>query len=284
MRAAARQRCAEHVYVACMNAFNTANNRPRAHGAFMIGTVVVVSAVLARLGDRQGVSRPLYDIHDIHAYYINLEHDHQQNTLTRAQLEMVFGIGRVHRISGIKHDDGKEGCRLSHIKAHETALASGREYYIVSEDGGWFMHTPGESRQIVHGALVDRPDLVLYNVGQFIENSIELRATRNAHLYRMTGSGQSAVMYMVHRSFGKILVDTWKQRPGDHIDYSWQPLWKQYRVYLSKPLLVRHIDTESNVEDGGVREEIQAFDWDLWEKCDQWRKQRNTPITTPCKF
>ena len=66
---------------------------------------------------------------------------------------------------------------------------------------------------------------------------------------------------MCSRSFGKVLVDHLEKHKRQHIDHSWQKLWGDYKVYISRPQLFVQRAGFSNQNDVEYRDENSPLDW-----------------------
>lgn len=204
----------------------------------------------------------------IPVYYINLDKDTDRRKLIHRTLSSIFYPEDIHRIPGVYHKIGREGCRLAHIKAHETAISRGHPYYIICEDDIKPIVELSDIAKYIRTSIASNPDLVLFEQGGGIEHRIQMvnSDVSSANLYRIFGGGNNTGCYICSRDFGQKLINHWKTRPNRHIDHSWQPLWKDHVVYFHRPQLFIQRAGQSNQSDIDWRDEAVPFNWDIWEK------------------
>ncbi len=203
----------------------------------------------------------------IPVYFINLDKDTDRLNYIQNVLSSIFPPENIHRIPGVRHRLGKDGCRLAHINAHKTAISKGSLYYVICEDD---IKPIIDNKNILHfisHSITAKPDLVLFEQGEYIENKIQISQNEHhANLYRILGGGQGTGCYLCSKHFGQKLIDHWSNLPGRHIDHSWQPLWPKYKVFFHRPQLFIQRAGLSNQTDVHWRNDSKAFDWTLWEK------------------
>lgn len=206
---------------------------------------------------------------DIHVFYINLDKDKNRLYTLEPELQKIFKKENLHRVPGVVHKKGLEGCRLAHIKANEIAINQNLEYYIIMEDDVKSLVNYNKVLEYINNTLnsVDI-DLLLLEQSGIKDNLEEIikMDKKNDNLYRVYGGGNNAGAYLCKRSFGKKLVEHWKTRENIHCDHSWQELWKDNNVYFHRPQLFNQRAGESNQDDVDYREEMIPFDFDKFDR------------------
>ena len=203
-------------------------------------------------------------------YYLNLAHDTDRRTSITNTLTSTFPGHPITRIPGVRHRFGVEGCRLSHIDAHITAVGHGHQYYLVCEDDIVPCSFPNSADSIdnyIYQILATPFDVVMLESGCDIERRIKLqRSTPN--LYRVYGGGNNLGCYLCHRDFGLQLIKYWYQQPKVNCDHSLFRFLKhhsQYRGYLHRPCLFRQHAGKSNVGRNRTHE-AKLFNWELYDR------------------
>ena len=215
---------------------------------------------------RRWYNKTITNSKDIHVFYINLDKDKDRLSKLEPELQKIFKKENIHRIPGVVHKIGLEGCRLAHIKANEIAINHNLEYYIIMEDDVKSLVNHNIVLEYINNSLNNIDiDLLLLEQGQNLEERIEMDR-KNDNLYRIYGSGNNAGAYLCKRSFGKKLVEHWKNRENIHCDQSWQELWKENNVYFHRPQLFNQRAGESNQNDVDYREEVKPFDFDQFDR------------------
>jgi hypothetical protein len=203
--------------------------------------------------------------------FINLEKDkdrleHITNTLSR-----IFDISNIHKIEGVIHKFGMEGCRMAHINANIYGINQRCPYYLVAEDDIQPLVDETEIVPYIENAISENPDLVLFEQAHDLEINIKLdKVTEN--LYRAYSGGQGGGLYMASRKFGLRLIHQWVTCVGRHIDMSWQELWYSNNVYFHKPQLFHQKEGESNQHNVDYREACRPFDWSWYEKYNKFNR------------
>ena len=210
--------------------------------------------------------KPNINVNDIQVFYINLDKDKDRLYTLETELQKIFKKENLHRVAGVSHTLGLEGCRLAHIKANEIAINSNLEYYIIMEDDVKSLVNHNKVLEYINTSLnsVDI-DLLLLEQGQNLEERIKMDR-KNDNLYRIYDGGNAAGAYLCKRSFGKKLVEHWKKRENIHCDHSWQELWKDYNVYFHRPQLFNQRAGESNQDEINYREETKPFDYEKFDR------------------
>lgn len=204
--------------------------------------------------------------HDIPVFYINLPKDTDRLKFINNVLNTISDTKNIFRIEGVTHELGLEGCRLAHIKANIAAINHGSQYYIIAEDDIQPLVESSEITKFIENSTQFKPDLVLFEQGQDLEKNIDLvKETEN--MYRIFGGGNNTGCYMCSREFGIKLVKHWLAHPRQHVDHSWQKLWKTHKVYFHKPQLFHQKEGYSNQSDVVYRNSQKPFDWNLYHKC-----------------
>ena len=212
------------------------------------------------------------DNKEIPIMFINLEKDKDRLDHITNTLSGIFDITNIHRIEGVKHKFGMEGCRLAHIEANIYGINQRYSYYLVAEDDIQPLVDETEIMPFIENAISEKPDLVLFEQGQNLEINIKLdKVTEN--LYRAYYGGQATGIYMVSRNFGLQLITQWINSPGRHIDFSWQDIWHLNNVYFHKPQLFHQKEGDSNQNNVDYREAARPFDWSWFEKYNKFNKK-----------
>ena len=121
--------------------------------------------------------------------FINLEKDKDRLEHTQKMFSTIFEPSNIHRIEGVKHELGAEGCRLAHICANIYGINHRFPYYIVAEDDLQPLVELEDIVPYIEQSTYDKPDLVLFEQGQNLEINIKLQKY-NENLYRAFGGGQ----------------------------------------------------------------------------------------------
>lgn len=208
---------------------------------------------------------------EIPIMFINLEKDkdrlkHITNILTK-----IFDEKNIHKIDGVTHKFGMEGCRMAHIDANIYGINQRCPYYLVAEDDIQPLVDEKEIVPYIENAIKTNPDLILLEQGQNLEINIKLDKV-SENLYRAYSGGQATGIYMTSRTFGLKLISKWIDAVGRHIDMSWQDIWYLNNVYFHKPQLFHQKEGESNQHNVDYREAARPFDWAWYEKYNKFNK------------
>jgi hypothetical protein len=209
--------------------------------------------------------------------FINLEKDTDRLEHITNTLSGIFDISNIHKIEGVKHKIGMEGCRLAHIDANIYGINQRCPYYLVAEDDIQPLVDETEILPYIENAISENPDLVLFEQAGDLEINIKLNKVTN-NLYRAYSGGQGAGLYLTSRKFGLQLVQQWISCPGRHIDFSWQDIWYLNNVYFHKPQLFHQKEGESNQHNVDYREASRPFDWNWYEKYNKFNKNNKINI------
>ena len=68
-----------------------------------------------------------------------------------------------------------------------------------------------------------------------------------------------------NKKLGIKLIKHWINTYGQHIDHSWQKLWKLNNVFFHRPQLFHQNEGYSNQNDVDYRETTIPFNWELYE-------------------
>lgn len=208
--------------------------------------------------------------------FINLEKDKDRLIHITDTLSGIFGNSNIHRIEGVKHELGLEGCREAHINANIYGINQRLPYYLVSEDDVQPLVEIEDIVPYIEQSTYEKPDLVLFEQGQNLEINIKLNKV-NENMFRIFGGGNNTGIYMTSRKFGLQLIQHWSQSIGKHVDHSWQELWVHNNVFFHKPQLFHQKEGESNQNDVDYRDAVKPFDWPWYEKYNKLNK--NNKIT-----
>jgi hypothetical protein len=203
--------------------------------------------------------------------FINLEKDKDRLKHITNTLGSIFDQKNIHKIEGVKHKIGMEGCRLAHIDANIYGVNQRCPYYLVAEDDIQPLIVEREITSYIQNTLSAKPDLVLFEQGQNLEINIKLDKY-SENLYRAYYGGQASGIYMTSRKFGLQLITQWINSPGRHIDFSWQDIWHLNNVYFHKPQLFHQKEGETNQNNIEYREAARPFDWDWYAKYNKFNK------------
>jgi GR25 family glycosyltransferase involved in LPS biosynthesis len=196
------------------------------------------------------------------AIYISLDDAIERRASLEPHLQGIFQ--QMHRIPGVKASDGHEGCRMAHIHALGFGVQLDVPYFLIFEDDVQPLVCEEECRRIIHEAMALNVDLALLEIGQNLERNIHLEPTSVKHFLRIFGGGNNAGCYLVKSEFARVLQQFWIDTPNEMIDHSWQKLWPEYFVVLSKPQLY-HQKEGFSLTLRDVRPETKPFDWELYD-------------------
>lgn len=124
------------------------------------GTQFFTTEIMDRYSDlpnlqmKQGKIVGFPDIRNV--VYINLANRTDRKAETEAELQRMGWT--PERIDAIKHDDGRVGCAMSHIKALEYAKAQKWPHVLVCEDDVRFERSPQEIQMQLNAFLLRHMD------------------------------------------------------------------------------------------------------------------------------
>jgi len=217
------------------------------------------------------------DTKTIPIFFINLDKDKDRLVHMENLLYKIFTKNNIYRIKGVEHKIGMEGCRLAHINAHISAINKGYDYYLIAEDDIQPLVDINNIQLYINNSTTFNPDLVLFEQGNGpacdIERFIQLKKV-SENMYRIFGGGSGTGCYFCSKNFGLKLIKFWIKRPGDHIDNSWQQLWKSNNVYFHRPQLFHQREGYSNQNDVYYRQAQIPFRWELYELANSKRKYK----------
>lgn len=199
-------------------------------------------------------------------FFINLDKDKNRLKLFESNMKPIFGEKNLNRISGVIHNIGKVGCRLAHIDANIAGINSGYPYYLICEDDILPLLDRKSIKKFIYDSIEYNPDLVLFEQGINLEKRVKMSPTENKNLFRITANGNNAGCYLCKREFGIKLIKLWMKYQNQHIDISWQRLWKDNKIYFHKPQLFIQNEGYSNQSDVNWRQKNKPFDWSFWKK------------------
>jgi len=206
------------------------------------------------------------DNNNIPLFFINLEKDKKRLHKFMNTFLNIFEKNNIHRVNGVNHAIGMEGCRLAHIEANMIAINNGYPYYLIAEDDISPLIDSKYILSFINNSIKTNPDLVLFEIGQNLENRISLEFNQlNPNLYRIFYGGNNSGCYLCSRDFGIKLVKNLMNNPGMHVDKSWECLWKDNKVFFHRPQLFHQIEGFSNQNDVLYRHSTKPFDWKLYE-------------------
>ena len=198
--------------------------------------------------------------------FINMKKNVDRLNKMQEMLYNLFDADYVHKIDGVKHHNGRDGCRLAHINAHIHAVNQGYDYYIIAEDDIQPLAEKEELQKYITDAIQNKPDLVLLETLSNYERKINLQKHTN-NLYRLYGNTFGAACYLCKKEFGLKLINHWlTSQTNTHIDLLWQSLWKTNNVYFHRPQLFRQIGDYSDTGEIRYRNTQQPFNWELYDK------------------
>jgi hypothetical protein len=198
-------------------------------------------------------------------FFINLDKDKERLKCIQDILYKIFDNNKIYRVEGVKHNIGLEGCRLAHINANISAINKGFDYYIIAEDDIQPLVDNSKILNYIDKSISYNPDMVLFEQGQHLEKQIKLEK-KNENMYKIYGGGNCTGCYLCSKKFGIKLIKHWIKSPGQHIDHSWQSLWKSNNVFFHRPQLFHQKEGYSNQSDVNYRETVIPFNWELYEK------------------
>lgn len=219
------------------------------------GMILIIQADLAE--QKQTTTIPIF--------FINLDKDKDRLDHIQGLLNKIFDKSDIHRIPGVRHSLGLEGCRLAHINAHINAINKGFDYYLIAEDDIQPLVDIDTIKQYINDSIKINPDLVLFEQGEKLEKYIKLKEV-TPNMYRIFGGGNNTGCYLCSKEFGIKLIKHWIYNPGQHVDHSWQKLWTTNNVYFHRPQIFQQKEGYSNQNDVDYRQTIKPFDWNLYEK------------------
>jgi hypothetical protein len=198
-------------------------------------------------------------------FFINLDKDTQRKENITALWTPISE--HVHRIPGVSHSLGLEGCRLAHINANIEAVNSGHKYYIISEDDLLKLQPDSDIKHYIQNVITTKPelDLVLFEQGQNLESRMALQKI-NENLYQIFSGGNNTGCYLCSHNFGLQLIKFWLVQPEMDIDQTWQKLWPSNKIYFHRPQLFHQSAGWSNQNDIGYRDETRPFNWEEYER------------------
>lgn len=197
--------------------------------------------------------------------FINLDKDKDRLEHIQGVLNKIFDNSDIHRIPGVKHTLGLEGCRLAHINAHIFGINKGVDYYLIAEDDIQPLVNIDTIKKYINDSIMIHPDLVLFEQGERLEKYIKLKEV-TPNMYRIFGGGNDTGCYLCSKEFGIKLIKHWICSPGKHIDHSWQKLWQSNNVYFHRPQIFHQKGGYSNQNNIEYRQTAKPFDWNLYEK------------------
>ena len=152
------------------------------------------------------------------------------------------------------------------IKLNEIAINKDLEYYIILEDDVKSLVDHNKIIEYVDNSLNTLDiDLLLLEQGENLEKNVTMKKNTN-NLYRIYGGGNNTGAYLCKNSFGKKLIEHWKQKENEHCDHSWRELWKDNNVYFHRPQLFNQQEGESNQNDVDYRGVQKPFDFIKYDK------------------
>jgi hypothetical protein len=179
-------------------------------------------------------------------YCINLD---SRPDRWQASLKEFAAIGiadRVERLSAIRHADGAEGCRLSHIECVKRGAAAGAETVLIFEDDVTF---PGFSSERLARSL-DRlgtvPDWELFYLGGLIQTE-----PRERYEHLLAAPVVQTHAYAIHRRGFDAVV----QRSTAPFDLWCAGTLKSYFAY---PILAWQRDGDSDIARAWTSRAIDA--------------------------
>lgn len=191
------------------------------------------------------------------AIFINMDDAAARRASLEPYLQSLFQ--QVFRIPGVKAANGHEGCRLAHIQALGFGIELGVPYFLIFEDDVQALVSDEECCQIIHEAMSLNVDLALLEIGQSLEQIVQLEPIGVQNFRRILGGGNNAGCYLVKHDFARVLQQFWINTPNEMIDQSWQTLWPNHLVVLSKPQLY-HQKEGFSLTLNDIRPETQPFD------------------------
>jgi GR25 family glycosyltransferase involved in LPS biosynthesis len=219
------------------------------------GMILIIQADLVE--QKQTTTIPIF--------FINLDKDKDRLDHIQRLLNKIFDKSDIHRIPGVRHSLGLEGCRLAHINAHINAINKGFDYYLIAEDDIQPLVDIDTIKQYINDSIKINPDLVLFEQGERLEKYMKLKEV-TPNMYRIFGGGNNTGCYLCSKEFGIKLIKHWIYNPGKHVDQSWQKLWTTNNVYFHRPQIFQQKEGYSNQNDVDYRGTIKPFDWNLYEK------------------
>jgi len=195
-------------------------------------------------------------------YYINLDERTDRNAEFLAEMEKInFPKNKIIRIPGTKMDNGHLGCSLSHIKAVNQFIASGKLNCIIFEDDFEFTQS---SHHIAHAFTDFFVNHVQYDVCMLSGNVVEQEMSHKYYFLNKIMNAQTASGYMLNRNFAEKLLENFNagtalltQNPEDHSKYAIDQYWKLLqpisRWYIFNPKLGKQRDSFSNIQGGYLK-------------------------------
>ena len=204
--------------------------------------------------------------------FINMKKNVDRLNKMQEMLYNLFDADYVHKIDGVKHHNGRDGCRLAHINAHIHAVNQGYDYYIIAEDDIQPLVEKEELKKYITDVIQNKPDLVLFEHCVYISKD-ELKEKGGIQKYtetlcRVNGIFQCVFdtgCYLCTKEFGKKLINHWLNKNSSSVacDVSWQELWKDNNVYFHRPQLFRQNCDYSDIEKCFVFSKT-LFNWDTY--------------------
>lgn len=185
-------------------------------------------------------------------YYINLEHRTDRKEHIISELSKFPNLNVV-RVNGIYDPiNGAIGCSKSHILALEHFVNTGYEKCLILEDDFEFTQTSEYVNNILSQFFREVPN---YDVLMLSGNTLSEINTYNSIVTKIIDS-QTASGYSVHRNFGRILLDNFKEglfyleSTNINHEYSIDIYWKRLQPisnwYCLKPKIGKQMKSYSD--------------------------------------
>jgi GR25 family glycosyltransferase involved in LPS biosynthesis len=207
---------------------------------------------------RKSISKFTNNVVDV-VYYINLDHRKDRRNLFLTEMKKLnLSPDKIIRIPAVYlKDQGHLGCSLSHIKALEQFIQSGKNTCIIFEDDFEFTVQDPMS-------YLQKLNKIDYDVVMLASN--EISTTKYNDFLKKVNMATTASGYLVTKQFAPMLLQNFKEGAvllektyqsgaykGEYaVDQYWFNLQQQNKFYVFTPKLGQQRDSYSDIQQGNV--------------------------------
>lgn len=203
-------------------------------------------------------------------YYINLRNCKLRKKETED--ELIRMNWKFQRFEGIKHDDGRIGCCISHLKVIEMAKKNNLEYIVVVEDDIQFLQPDNYNQLLIYFNNFIKLNNLDYDVlllaGSMLDRANGIKPINNI-IYKaiacLTTTG-----YIVKKHYYDKLIDNYKEaiqlliNHGEDdrgcIDVNWQKLQSIDNWYILIPRTINQRPSHSIIQNRFVNYSSMLLD------------------------
>jgi GR25 family glycosyltransferase involved in LPS biosynthesis len=220
--------------------------------------IILILLILILIFFLKNVSKFTNNAVDV-IYYINLDHRGDRRNLFLTEMKKLnLSPDKIIRIPAVyKKDEGHLGCSLSHIKALEQFVQSGKNTCIIFEDDFEFTVQDPTS-------YLQKLNTVDYDVVMLAANEISTSAYND--FLKKVNMATTASGYLVTKQFAPTLLQNFKEGAvllektykagaykGEYaVDQYWFKLQQQNKFYVFNPKLGQQRDSFSDIQQGNV--------------------------------